>query len=124
MKTIAVLGTYDTKGAEHAFVADRIRAAGCGALLIDAGGFHEPSVPVDVPAVGVATSAGAYLPKLRAAADRGALVAAMAAGAAKLVAEFAASDQIHGIISLGGTGGTAIGAAAMRALPLGFPKVL
>jgi uncharacterized protein (UPF0261 family) len=122
--TIAVLGTFDTKGAEHAFVADRVRAAGCGALLMDAGGFGEPSCAVDVPANKVAEAGGASLADLLAKRDRGTLVAAMAAGAAKLVAKLAASGKIDGIISLGGTGGTAIGTAAMRGLPLGFPKVM
>ena len=37
MATIAVLGTLDTKGLEHAFVAERIRAQGHGTLLIDVG---------------------------------------------------------------------------------------
>ena len=124
MKTIAVLGTYDTKGAEHAFVAERVRAAGCRAMLIDAGGFRDPAVRVDVPAERVAESGGASLTALRAAGDRGELVAAMARGAAKVVSELAATGEIHGVISLGGTGGTAIGTAAMRALPLGFPKVM
>ncbi|MFM8578092.1 MAG: Tm-1-like ATP-binding domain-containing protein, partial [Planctomycetaceae bacterium] len=36
----------------------------------------------------------------------------------------AAEQRIHGVISLGGGGGTAIASAAMRALPIGFPKVL
>ena len=124
MATIAVLGTFDTKGAEHAFVAERVRAAGCDALLIDAGGFGEPTIAVDVSAEQVAQAGGVSLADLRAKRDRGTLVAAMAAGAAKLVAERAANRKIDGIISLGGTGGTAIGTAAMRALPLGFPKVM
>src|SRR5207237_8343524 len=38
--------------------------------------------------------------------------------------QLAASGRIDGIISLGGGGGTAIGTAAMRALPIGFPKVM
>jgi uncharacterized protein (UPF0261 family) len=122
--TIAVLGTFDTKGAEHAFVADRVRASGCDTMLIDAGGFGAPTVAVDVSAERIAEAGAASLADLRAKRDRGTLVAAMAAGAARLVAELAAAGKIDGIISLGGTGGTAIGTAAMRALPLGFPKVM
>jgi uncharacterized protein (UPF0261 family) len=124
MKMIAILGTFDTKGAEHAFVAERVRAAGCDALLIDAGGFGESTVAADVTAERVAKAGGASLADLRAKRDRGTLVAAMAAGAAKVVADLAANRKIDGVISLGGTSGTAIGTAAMRALPLGFPKVM
>src|SRR3989449_6732854 len=53
-----------------------------------------------------------------------AAVAAMSRGAAVVVSGLAAAGRIHGIISLGGGGGTAIGTAAMRALPIGFPKVM
>lgn len=128
MKTIAVLGTFDTKGHELAFVAERIRSAGLRTMLIDAGGFRDAAAPpgttIDVPADRVAAAGGASLQALRDAGDRGALVAAMADGAAKTASVLAAAGAIHGIISLGGTGGTAIGTAAMRALPLGFPKVM
>ena len=35
-----------------------------------------------------------------------------------------AEEKIDGVISLGGGGGTALGTAAMRALPVGFPKLM
>lgn len=41
-----------------------------------------------------------------------------------ILAKLAAEGRIHGVISLGGGGGTAIATAAMRALPVGFPKVM
>src|SRR3989442_15450523 len=56
--------------------------------------------------------------------DRGEAVAAMAKGAAVMLARLAAAGRIQGVISLGGGGGTAIGTAPMRALPIGFPKVM
>jgi uncharacterized protein (UPF0261 family) len=56
--------------------------------------------------------------------DRGEAVAAMAGAAAVLLSKLVESCRIHGVISLGGGGGTAIGTAAMRALPIGFPKVM
>src|SRR5204863_3810820 len=61
---------------------------------------------------------------LAAKRDRGEAVAAMAKGAAVMLARLAAAGRIQGVISLGGGGGTAIGTAAMRALPIGFPKVM
>ena len=48
----------------------------------------------------------------------------MSEGAAIVVAKLAAEKKIQGIISLGGGGGTAIGTSAMRALPVGFPKLM
>ena len=124
MKTIAVLGTLDTKGMEHAFLADCIRARGLQALLIDVGGQGEPQCRADITREEVAAAGGVDLPDLRAKADRGAMVEAMAGAAPALLARLAGEGRIHGVISLGGTGGTAIGTAAMRALPIGFPKVM
>jgi uncharacterized protein (UPF0261 family) len=52
------------------------------------------------------------------------MIAAVAQAAAAFLSRLVAEGRIHGVISLGGTGGTAIGTAAMRKLPLGFPKVM
>jgi uncharacterized protein (UPF0261 family) len=48
----------------------------------------------------------------------------MQRGLAQTVTRLAAEGRIGGILSMGGSGGTAIASAAMRQLPLGFPKVL
>lgn len=48
----------------------------------------------------------------------------MAAGAVAVIRELHERAKIHGLISLGGSAGTTIGTAAMRALPFGFPKVM
>lgn len=124
MATIVVLGTFDTKGPEHAFLADRIRDLGHEPLLVDAGGFDAVGVPADVTREQVAAEGGLDLPALRTRADRGAMVTAMAAAAATVVRRLHAEGRIAGIVSMGGSGGTAIGTAAMRVLPLGVPKVM
>jgi len=124
MSTIAVLGTFDTKGAEHRFVADQIRARGHTPLLIDVGGHGEPQIPADITREQVAATAGIDLAALQAQNDRGAMVDAISRAAPLTLAKLAEEGRIQGLISLGGTGGTAIGTAAMRALPLGFPKVM
>lgn len=124
MATIAVLGTLDTKGKEHAFVAERIRAIGHEPLLIDVGTGGPPQVTPDVSRAVVAAAGGINLPELMARADRGECVTAMARAAARAVEQLYHDGQIDGIITLGGSGGTAIGSAAMRALPIGFPKLI
>ncbi len=124
MATIVVLGTFDTKGREHAFLADRIRELGHEPLLVDGGGFDAPAIPADVTREQVAAEGGLDLAALRAGADRGAMVTAMAGAAAKVVRRLHAEGKLAGIVSMGGSGGTAIGTAAMRALPLGVPKVM
>jgi uncharacterized protein (UPF0261 family) len=124
MATIAVLGTLDTKGREHAFVAERIRARGHDALLIDVGTGTAPAVTPDISRADVAAAAGLDLAALMARGDRGECVTAMARAAPLLLERLASTGAIQGAISLGGGGGTAIASAAMRSLPIGFPKLL
>jgi uncharacterized protein (UPF0261 family) len=124
MSTIAVLGTFDTKGQEHAFAAQCIRERGHSVLMIDAGGLGDPQCSADISADAVAAEGGVDLPALRARGDRGAMVEAMAGAAAVALLRLASEGRIQGVLSLGGSGGTAIGTAAMRALPLGLPKIM
>lgn len=124
MATIAVLGTLDSKGEEHAFVAALIAQHGHKPLLIDVGTGGPATVQPDITREQVAASAGIDLAGLMAKKDRGECVVAMTKAAPACVAKLAAEGKIDGIISLGGGGGTAIGTAAMRALPLGFPKLM
>jgi len=124
MATIAVLGTLDTKGREHAFVAERIRARGHATVLIDVGTGGEPAVRPDVTRADVAAAGGIDLAGLLARGDRGECVSAMSQAAPRLLGRLAAEGRIQGVISLGGGGGTAIASAAMRPLPIGFPKLI
>ena len=124
MLTIAVLGTFDTKGPEHAFVADRIRARGHAPLLINVGCLAAPTIKPDITADDVAARSDENWRAILARKDRGESVSLMGRGAAALFAKLAAAGKIHGVISLGGGGGTAIATAGMRALPVGFPKLM
>ncbi len=124
MATIAVLGTLDTKGEEHAFVAEQIRANGDTPLLIDVGILEAPKVKPDISRNEILRSAGIDLTALVARKDRGEAVVAMTKAAPPFVAKLVEQKKIDGIISLGGSGGTAIGTSVMRALPIGFPKVM
>ena len=124
MATIAVLGTLDTKGHEHAFLAERICAQGHVPLLIDVGTGDAPQVAPDITRAEVAAAGDVDLSALMARKDRGQCVSAMAAAAPRLLSRLQREGRIDGVISLGGGGGTAIATAAMRALPVGFPKVM
>ena len=124
MATIAVLGTMDSKGDEHGFVAQLIRQRGHQTLIIDVGTLAPPTLPPDITREQVAIAGGIDLKSLVARRDRGESVAAMSDAAPLLLARLVAEKKIAGVISLGGGGGTAIATAAMRALPIGFPKVM
>lgn len=123
-RVVGILGTLDTKGAEFAFLKARVEAAGAATLTIDVGILGEPAFAPDVTAEEVARAAGADLAALRTRGDRGEAVAAMASGAAAVVARLHREGRIGGVVSMGGGGGTAIGTAAMRALPVGVPKLM
>lgn len=124
MATIAVLGTLDTKGQEHAFVAELIRRRGHEVLLIDVGSGGPPTVRPDISREEVAAAGGLDLAELTARHDRGECVVAMSLAAPVMLAKLVSERRIGGVISLGGGGGTAISTAALRALPLGFPKLM
>jgi uncharacterized protein (UPF0261 family) len=124
MATIAVLGTMDTKGEEHAFVANVIRQRGHQVLIIDVGALDAPRLMPDINREAVAEAAGIDFAALLAKRDRGESVAAMSKGAPVVLSRLVAEKKVDGVISLGGGGGTAIATAAMRALPVGFPKLM
>ncbi len=124
MATIAILGTMDTKGEEHAFVAEQIRRRGHQVLVIDVGTLGEPFLKPDITRQEVAAASGVDLATIAPAQDRGAAVQMMSEGAPIILSRLAEARRVAGVISLGGGGGTAIGTAAMRALPIGFPKLM
>ncbi len=124
MPTVAILGTFDTKGPEHAFIAEKIRARGLDVLLINAGSLSAPGLTPDIGSEELAAAAAEDWQAVLARQDRGECVTLMARGAARVVSRLAAEGRIQGILSLGGGGGTAICTAAMRALPIGFPKLM
>ena len=123
-KTIALIGTFDTKGEEFAFLRDRIESAGLRTMMIDVGVLGSPPFAADISQAEVAGAADEDLAALQTERDRGRSVTAMARGATVIVARLHAQGAIHGVAALGGSAGTTIATAAMRALPYGFPKLM
>src|SRR6476661_2977483 len=83
-----------------------------------------PLVAPDVSREEVAAAAGADVEALRAAGDRGQAVLAMARGATAVVEQLHAEGRCDGVLAAGGSGNTSIAAEAMRALPVGVPKLI
>ncbi len=123
-KTILLIGTFDTKGAEYAYVRDIIAQRGQQTLTMNAGVAGDPTFTPDISAAQVAQADGGNLADLRTAADRGAALEVMTRGAAALATQLYAEGKFEGVLALGGSGGTVIATAAMRALPVGLPKVM
>ncbi|HEX6013877.1 MAG TPA: Tm-1-like ATP-binding domain-containing protein [Geminicoccaceae bacterium] len=117
---VYICGTFDTKAAELHYLAGLLRAAGLPVRTVDLS-TQGAGDGVDVAAAEVAghhpEGAGAVL----GGDDRGTAVGAMALAFERFAA---GRDDVGGMIGAGGSGNTALVAPAMRALPVGVPKVL
>jgi uncharacterized protein (UPF0261 family) len=122
--TIAVIGTLDTKGDEFLFIKKEIEKRGHKALVINTGVIQKPAFEPDVPADEVARAAGSSLAILKKKSNRGLAIETMSKGIVNVIIGLQKADRIQAVISMGGSAGTDIGTAAMRALPLGVPKVM
>ena len=123
-QTVLLVGAFDTKGSEYAFVREQILADGLKVLTLNTGVLGSTDLfPVDVEADQVATAGGSTLSKLRENKERGEAMRAMADGVAKLVPDLYAKGRFAGVLGLGGSGGSSVVTAGMRALPIGVPKV-
>ena len=123
-KIIALIGTFDSKGEEFSFLRERIESAGLRTLMIDVGVLGSSPFEADVTRGDVAAAANQDLAAMQAERDRGRSVTAMALGATVILKRLFEQGPIHGVASLGGSAGTVIATAAMRALPYGFPKLM
>jgi uncharacterized protein (UPF0261 family) len=124
MATIAVFGALDTKGHELAFLKEQIEQRGHQTRVVDVGVLGEPAFAPSITRAEVAAAGGANLATLVAEADRGRAVMAMAEGARAIAVRLHERGELDAIIGMGGGAGTSVGTAAMRALPLGIPKVM
>ncbi len=130
--TVVVVGTLDTKGRETAFVAERVRAAGATPLVVDVGVLEPPTgeerVACDVSAAEVARAAGRELEELRTGGEtagaRAAALDVMAQGLTEVLRGLLAEGRLDAVLGLGGSSGTNVATAAMRALPVGVPKLM
>ncbi len=121
---VVLVGSFDTKGAENAFVRDAIVDAGVDVVTVDTSVLGEPGFVPDVSREEVAAAAGEEHARLVSDQDRGRALATMAVGARAIVAGLFTSGEIQGAIALGGTGGTSLAAIAFRELPVGVPKLI
>jgi uncharacterized protein (UPF0261 family)/ABC-type branched-subunit amino acid transport system ATPase component len=118
-RTVLVVGTFDTKARELGFIASRLREKSIPVRTVDLSTSGAPS-RADVTPTQVASMArggtGAVM-----TGDRGASVRAMGEAFARWITR---ERGIGGVISAGGSGGTSLATAGMRALPFGIPKLM
>lgn len=121
--TVVVMGTMDTKATELAFLAERVNACGCRAILMDVSAGKSPESNAAITTADIAAAVGRNADDIT-ALPRGEAVALVCEGAAATLNQMVERDQIQGVVGVGGSGGTTICTAAMRALPYGIPKLM
>jgi uncharacterized protein (UPF0261 family) len=123
-KTVVLIGALDTKGKEFAFVKDLIEQQGLKTLVIDFGVLGEPAFEPDIGREEVARAGGGDLAHLRSGEHKDQAMKTMATGVAAIVRKLYDEGKLHGILGMGGSGGTSIATTGMRTLPVGVPKVM
>lgn len=123
-KTVVITGSLDTKGKEFSFLRELIQKEGLETLVIDFGVMGEPAFAPDITRQEVAKAGGGDLTSLASGEHKDEAMRVMAAGLAVVVRRLFDQGRLDGIIGMGGGGGTSLSTMAMRALPVGVPKVM
>ena len=106
-KTILMIGAFDTKGAEYAFLRERILERGHTVVAVNTGVLATTErFPVDVEADEVARAGQGDLKALRERKDRGEAMKVMTAGAPVVVRSLYDEGRFDAIIGMGGGGGS------------------
>ncbi len=120
MGKVYIIGTLDTKEAELRYAKRRAEKAGAGVVLVDVS-----TTPSKAKADVSAREVARHHPKGEAAVlaltDRGAAVGAMAEALSRFMVS---RRDVGAVLGLGGSGNTVIVTTAMRALPVGVPKLM
>lgn len=123
MKTIAIIGTLDTKGREFGFIKKLVEDRGLNTFCLNTGVF-DPLFEADVSNTEIAAAVGADLAAIVEARDRATATDVMSRGLKEILPKLYAEGKFDAVISAGGSGGTSMAAPAMRALPIGVPKMI
>ncbi|MGI6554069.1 MAG: Tm-1-like ATP-binding domain-containing protein [Bacillota bacterium] len=121
-KQVIVAGILDTKGEEIKFLADRVKAAGADAVVLELSVGHEVGW-ADISVSEVVSKVGKKKEEIF-ALDRKSASDLIAEGGIKLAGEMLADGRIDGIIAYGGSMGASIATRIMQSLPIGFPKIM
>ena len=117
-KTICILGAFDTKGEDHAFLRQEILRRGHQAVTLNIGILGSTNLfPIDYDSEDIARAGEIDLADLRSRKDKAAAMKAFDAAVPNFVQRLFREGKFDGIIGMGGSGGSAIIASAMRTLP-------
>ncbi len=123
-RVVAILGSLDTKGPETAFLRQAVRAQGGEPLVVDTGVLGEPTAAADVTRHEVAGAAGSSIAALIRRGDKSEALLTMADGAGAILRALLLEGRLGGVLSIGGSRGTALSTRVMQSLPVGVPKLM
>lgn len=123
-KTVVIVGALDTKGADFAFVKREIEGHGVRTLVVDFGVMGRAGLEPDIRREQVVVAAGGDLAHITSGDHKDEAMRIMATGLAIVVRRLHEEGRLDGIIGMGGSSGTSIATTAMRALPVGVPKLM
>ena len=123
MKTIAIIGSCDTKYREIAYMREQVESQGVKAMVINVATGLNPSYGYDVSREDVTKAAGKEWAELE-PKTKGEKIAFMMEAVASYVEKLYKEGKIDGILSAGGLQNTVMATNAMKRLPIGFPKVM
>lgn len=114
-KSVAIVGTLDSKGEEHLFLKEFIESRGYSTITIDVGTTGLSEFPPDLSVPKLINTKGM---------ERSRMVEAVIGKASELILDLYHRGKIGAIISVGGGTGTFVGTSIMKTLPLGVPKFM
>ena len=123
MKTVALVGTFDSKGTEYQYIKELLEKLDLNVFTIHTGVFESAFVP-DVDVAEIAAEADEDIASIRKRNDRAYATEVLSRGLKSLLPKLFAQGLFDGVLSFGGTGGTSLVAPGMRQLPIGIPKLI
>jgi uncharacterized protein (UPF0261 family) len=123
-KTVLIISTLDTKGAETLYLQKKILSVGLTPLVMDLSMRGEATSPADIKPEEVALAGGSTIEEIHASRDRSKNTNLIIAGASKIVGDLLKEGKVDGVIAVGGSTGSLMATDVMRTLPFGIPKIM
>jgi uncharacterized protein (UPF0261 family) len=123
-KTIVLVGSFDTKGREFEYVRNILTSKGVSTRTVDFGIMGEPHFKPDVTRESVVEAGGGDITRLMSGKHKDEAMRVVTKGVERVITQMYAAGEVDGVMGMGGSGGTSVVTAAMRALPIGVPKVM
>jgi len=123
-KTVLIVATLDTKGAETLYLQKKLEAVGLQTLVMDLSMRGDGAWPADISPIQVAVAGGSTLEDIRRSRERSKITNITISGASRIAGDLYAQGRMAAVIALGGSTGSLMATDVMRTLPFGVPKLM